>query len=389
MTGTSFDNSGRFILENFASGLPFSSFLPGIAGPLGTPMWVFYVNRGQAIASFGIGNKDNPIMEFLPANKAYRSTPSTGFRTFLKFTEAEGASLYEPFSPWQRDESTRMFVGLNDLELQATHLSHGVQTNVLYFVLPGEDFAGLVRQVRVKNIGDRPVAFELLDGMPQVIPYGADNWSLKQINRTLEAWMEVFHLERGIPFYRLRASAGDTAEVVEFQAGHFYLAFTANEGASRRLPALVDPRLVFGEDTSLSVPHNFARTALAELVSHPQVTVGRTPSGLFGLEARLEPGEATTLHALIGHTSSDERLFAMADRIGRPSYIEEKRQEASQLVRELTDVVDTRTDLPVFDAYCRTFARAMYCFGPMFSLKTAKTFSVSRLQMSANSGTAP
>ena len=62
MAATSFDDSQRFILEGFAGGLPFSSFLPGIAGPLGTPMWVFYVNRGQAIASFGIGNKDNPIM---------------------------------------------------------------------------------------------------------------------------------------------------------------------------------------------------------------------------------------------------------------------------------------------------------------------------------------
>ncbi|NNK47233.1 MAG: hypothetical protein HKP01_00005, partial [Gemmatimonadetes bacterium] len=86
MTGTSFDDTQRFILESFASGLPFSSFLPGIAGPLGTPMWAFYVNRGQGIASFGIGNKDNPIMEFLPANKSYQSAPLTGFRTFLKLT---------------------------------------------------------------------------------------------------------------------------------------------------------------------------------------------------------------------------------------------------------------------------------------------------------------
>ena len=165
--------------------------------------------------------------------------------------------------------------------------------------------------------------------------------------------MEVFHLERGIPFYRLRASAGDTAEVVEFQAGHFYLAFRAKEGASQRLPALVDSRLVFGEDTSLSMPRKFSSTALAELVLQPQVTVGRSPCGFFGLEAKLEPGETSTLYALIGNTSSDERLFAMAERIGQASYVEEKRREANQLVRELTDVVDTQTGLPLFDAYCR------------------------------------
>ncbi len=35
------------------------------------------------------------------------------------------------------------------------------------------------------------------------------------------------------------------------------------------------------------------------------------------------------------------------------------------------------------------WAVAMYCSGPMFSLKTPKSFSVSRLQMSASSGTEP
>ncbi len=48
------DEQGRFVIQDYAGKRPFSSFLPGIAGPLGIPMWVFYVNRGQAIASFGI-----------------------------------------------------------------------------------------------------------------------------------------------------------------------------------------------------------------------------------------------------------------------------------------------------------------------------------------------
>ena len=34
-------------------------------------------------------------------------------------------------------------------------------------------------------------------------------------------------------------------------------------------------------------------------------------------------------------------------------------------------------------------ASAMYCSGPMFSLKTPKSFFVVRLAMSASSGTAP
>ena len=99
MSETQFDKKGRFIINDYDEALPFSSFLPGIAGPMGVPIWVFYVNRGQAIASFGVQDKDSPIMEFQPANKAYQYTPYSGFRTFIKVLEKQGTRVYEPFAP--------------------------------------------------------------------------------------------------------------------------------------------------------------------------------------------------------------------------------------------------------------------------------------------------
>jgi hypothetical protein len=59
-----FDAAGRFVIKDYSAQRPFASFLPGIAGPLGIPLWVFYVNRGQAIASVGVESKDTPILEF-------------------------------------------------------------------------------------------------------------------------------------------------------------------------------------------------------------------------------------------------------------------------------------------------------------------------------------
>ncbi len=88
MNTNHFDEQQRFIIERYDTARPFSSFLPGIAGPLGVPLWVFTVNRGQAIASFGVESKDQPIVEFQPANKAYQLTPYLGFRTFLKIGRA-------------------------------------------------------------------------------------------------------------------------------------------------------------------------------------------------------------------------------------------------------------------------------------------------------------
>ena len=350
MRDFAFDERGRFVLRDYAGARPFSSFLPGIAGPLGIPMWVFYVNRGQAIASFGIDNKDNPIMEFEPANRAYQTTPYTGFRTFLKLAGDEGVVLYEPFSPWHAADGSQMFIGMNELELQTTSTAYGLQTNVLYFTLPGEPFCGLIRQVTVTNVGDRPVVLEMLDGMARVMPYGVDNRGLKEMGRTVEAWMAVFNLEEGLPFYRFQASAGDVSEVSEIQAGHFYLAF---DSLGRRLTPFVDPVVVFGQNTALSAPDRFVAQPLVYLGQQRQITAGRTPCGLFGTSAVLDPGGATTVYAMIGHAGSVECIHGEAARLAQPAYVQQKRQEADRLAIRLTDVIATRTSSPWFDAYTR------------------------------------
>jgi len=86
MDNFTLDETNRFVISSYQQQRPFASFLPGIAGSLGIPMWAFYVNRGQAISSFGVESKDSPLMEYQPANKAYQMTPYTGFRTFIKLT---------------------------------------------------------------------------------------------------------------------------------------------------------------------------------------------------------------------------------------------------------------------------------------------------------------
>lgn len=102
-----FDDQGRFVIENYAQAKPFSSFLPGIAGVQGIPLWAYYVNRGQGIASFGVEDKNGAIMEFFPANRSYSLVPIHGFRTFLKVKMQGEWSYVEPFSavhPVEREQ---------------------------------------------------------------------------------------------------------------------------------------------------------------------------------------------------------------------------------------------------------------------------------------------
>ena len=349
MPDASFDFRGRFLLADYAARRPFASFLPGIGGLWGIPLWVFYVNRGQCIASFGVLDKDHPILEFQPANKAYQFTPYTGFRTFLKVTRGAQTAFYEPFAPWSPLDASELEFGMKDVEIESGSWELGLCTNVLYFLVPDDEFGGLARQVTVTNCSDDACSLEMLDGLPGVAPYGMTNAALKDMSRTAEAWMEIYNLEQGMPFYRLRSSLADTAEVQRFAAGHFYLSFSPQ--ADGRLPVLIDPALVFGADTSLFSPQGFCTRTFTELLRVPQVSMGRTPCAFGAAAFTLAPGESCQVFSITGHVTDARHLPAMQQHILAPGYLPGKLDAARQLAQRLTAPVKTQTASALFDAY--------------------------------------
>ncbi|CAH0117927.1 hypothetical protein PAE9249_00392 [Paenibacillus sp. CECT 9249] len=347
-----FDERGRFVIRDYNRTKPFASFLPGIAGIRGKPMWAYYVNRGQGIASFGVQDKDGAVMEFYPADKSYRFVPTNGFRTFIK---ANG-ELFEPFayrSSREQDVTEKMMISPNMLELESVHRGLGIAVHVAYYTLPNESFAALVRRVGIRNLGPTAKQVELLDGLPAILPYGIRNSEYKEIGNTLKSWMDVYNMDRGIPFYRLRASTADSVEVSEIAGGHFYASFAGEAGKERLLAPIVDPGLVFGYNSSLDVPDAFAQRPLEELFAAEQTTANQVPCGFSGVERRLEPGGRIDMCTMIGHVSDIGILNGRIGDLARFAYVEAKREEARALAEQLTEAVATRTSMPAFDAYCK------------------------------------
>lgn len=343
-----FDPLGRFILPNFQQARPFSSFLPGIAGTLGIPLWVFYVNRGQAIAGFGVESKDNPIIEFQPASKAYRQTAALGFRTFLRWQRGQAGGFYEPFGG--QNAQRTMLVGMNEVEIRETNPELGLETSVLYFTISNQPFAALARRVTFRNLGQTPLELELLDGLPALVPYGTSDGALKNMARTVEAWMEVTHIETRIPFYKLRASSGDSAEVSAIEAGNFALAFSADGDL---LPVLADPVTVFGFDTAFATPEPFAARGLDSVISSHQILEGRTPCAFFAAKLTLAPAEAQTVNSLYGMVASFPLIESHAAGLASAAFLDSALAQARQLTQTITDPIATKTASPLFDAYCR------------------------------------
>ena len=181
---------GSFVIDNYNLAKPFANFFPGIAGPYGIPMWVFYVNRGQCICSVGIDDKEHPIMEFLSANRAYQLVTTQGFRTFIKLFQGKKVNFYEPFQQHMSDvkmkRTQQMIIRPASLTLEEENKSLGLKFAVDYFNVPEDNYAGLVRILSIYNLGRKPIRLEGLDGLPLIIPYGVDNRNLKNMRRLVE-----------------------------------------------------------------------------------------------------------------------------------------------------------------------------------------------------------
>ncbi|MQK95202.1 hypothetical protein, partial [Escherichia coli] len=152
-------------------------------------------------------SKDGAILEFHPANKSYRLTPIYGFRTFIKID----GKIYEPFFPRNQnfEIENKMSTTPYDLTIFEINKTLSLSCQVNYFTLPSEPIGALIRILNIKNDGDKTIKLEVIDGLPQILPYGLTNEVMKNMSRTIEAWYRVDNLEENIPYYRLCSSFQD------------------------------------------------------------------------------------------------------------------------------------------------------------------------------------
>jgi hypothetical protein len=346
---------GRFVIRNFNQKKPFSNFLPGIAGLTGIPMWVFYVNRGQGIASFGTKNKDNAILEFFPANKAYQTVTSLGFRTFLKGRCHGKPFLYEPFRelPVEAGELPEqvMEVSSHELVIRERNRALGLEITITYFTVPGEPLAALAREISFTNLSREALSLEVLDGLPAVNPFGMNQFFMKHMSRTIEAWMITENLERKAPFFRLKVDATDRPEVTVIEGGNFFFGGVAERGGLRLLDLVVDPAVIFGSVLDFSFPKHFARPASFK-VPAAQVRQNKTPCAFAHAAFSIPAGRTKTLRFLTGFAGDLGRLNRYAAHARRAGYFEAKRLENRACVDAVKSSIFTATSSPAYDLYC-------------------------------------
>lgn len=334
-----------FIIEDYDRQKPFASFLPGVSGTDGIPMWVYYNNRGQGIAGFGVENKDGSILDFVPANQSYRRTELAGFRTFIKKDD----KVYEIFSSQESLNVTRkMVIEPNAVGFIEKNESLDLLISVKYYTVTGESYPGLIRKVTVESISGKPSRIELLDGLMTLWPYGSENGSIKDMSNLLTAWFDTFNAHNKLPFFRLRSTSDDSAEVKVVEAGHFFGAFSnKNEGP---MDVIYDSEIIFGQNTGLTKPWGFEASDIKDLIAKKQVSATRIPCAYAAYEGDVQ--EPLVVTSIIGKMNHVDILNEKAKEFNA-EYFEVQEQKALKLGEDLTKDVETKTAIPEFDAYVK------------------------------------
>lgn len=357
-----------YILKDFDQLPAFSSFLPGLAGIKGIPLWVYYTNRGQGINSFGIHNKSNAIMEFNPANTAYENTGIKGYRTFIKCN----GNYFEPFFTLDSSVERNLHIRKNSLMLEEINPKHGLKITVNYFVLPEDSIGALVRKVQIENLDCREKEIELIDGLPKIIPYGIKNGEYKEMSNLLKSWTEIKNTEKLAPLYTLRASSDDSAEVNEIEGGYYYV--TVKDGEIQ--PVIYDAEVVFDYDTSLVNPVSFLNQPISEIITQEQCFYNKVPCGFTPLNFVLKAGETSSFASYTGFTDSVDQLNEKVVEFCSKDFVRKKEVMADELVNQLTGDIKTHTAVPLFDQYMEqnyldNFLRGGYPF--IFNKDTNKS----------------
>jgi len=185
----------------------------------------------------------------------------------------------------------------------------------------------------------------VIDGMPKVCPFGMNEWFMKHMSRTIEAWMEAEGWDERKPFYRLKVNAADVSSVRYIEEGNFYLSLT---GEGRRPDIAVDPLAVFGNLDDFTFPEAFAKDNFA--FAKKQRYKNITPSAFSCAEFTIPAGKNAYLFSLIGHAESRKALGKISGKMSA-NFFEKKRTENAVLTKKISSSVFTLSGNSNFDSY--------------------------------------
>ena len=322
-----------FVINNYSKARKMSSFLPSIAGKDGKPMWVFFANEGQCIASFGIESKEFPLLPFDSAIMAYQNIALRCFRTIIYV----GNKIIQPFI-----DQGQSVLKIDRSKIEIIWENKSIKEKVIYSTISHHSFPGLIRRVEITNKSDVPNLY-VVDGLPIFLPLGISNYVYKQLTTLSSAYCEV-DMANNYPWYRYTNRGGDDSQIILKKDGSAY--FSLFQDASIKYSSIVDKNIIFDNESLTEI------NSLNKLKNNlnKQITKNKIPSAFSYFEINLDKEKTCNFASIYGGFSSQDQFMNFVKTtkfIDIDKFIKQTEEDVENILPNIN------TNLPILDEYIK------------------------------------
>lgn len=182
----------------------------------GADHWLFIASNGGLTA--GRANADSALFPYETVDKIQAHGEQTGGKTLLRVTLSGRTHLWEPFSARYAGVygcERHLYKNVYGNKLIFEEVNHDLQLTLRTAWRTGGRF-GFIRSCWLHNHGESPCQVELLDGMQNVLPYGANSLLQNTMSNLLDAYKRnELEPASGLGLFALSATLTDRAEPSE------------------------------------------------------------------------------------------------------------------------------------------------------------------------------
>ncbi|HET6446127.1 MAG TPA: hypothetical protein VFI27_16290 [candidate division Zixibacteria bacterium] len=178
--------------------------------------WLFIASTGGLTA--GRINADSALFPYETEDKIIVNGEQTGSKTIIRVTRDKQAYLWEPFSERYAGVyrcQRNLYKNIFGNKLVFEEINHDLQLTMRTAWFTGDRF-GFIRSSWLLNDGDSECRTELLDGLQNLLPYGANVALQSSMSNLMNAYKRSeMDPNTGLALYALSATISDRAEPSE------------------------------------------------------------------------------------------------------------------------------------------------------------------------------
>jgi len=178
--------------------------------------WLFVSSTGGLTA--GRMSPETALFPYIPVDRIHDCSPHTGSKTVLQVRQDGMKRLWEPFNrehDGRYSVSRHLYKNVLGSKLCFEEINRDLRLAFRY-TWSTSDRYGFVRQCELRNLDNRPIRLDFLDGLQNILPAGTPDAAQSRASNLVNAykWTELDE-PTGLAVYALYSGISDRAEPCE------------------------------------------------------------------------------------------------------------------------------------------------------------------------------